>query len=193
VETLPWLSMLWGYIRTKCGRPFNKTSSPTDVTKSVRPPSTATRAKSPGTAPPMPLSGVVPGGLRPVGAGPTPALHVGAVGGEPLAVFSCCVGPVGAQNPIDCSITNYLANNTPRWANLRAYLDFRSTVREIMSSAWANGERPSPRAPVWTDLGSCNYNPSKGARLRPPQSFAIWSSGGADGSNTRYPGSCSSS
>ena len=62
------------------------------------PPSAAAGAKPPGTAPCMPLPGVVPGPLRPVGAGPTPA--PGAVGGEPFAVFSCCVGPVGAQNPI---------------------------------------------------------------------------------------------
>jgi hypothetical protein len=59
----------------------------------------------------QPGTGVVPGPLRPVGAGPTPAL--GAVGGEPLAVFSYCLGPVGAQNPIYCPITEYLANNTP--------------------------------------------------------------------------------
>jgi hypothetical protein len=58
---------------------------------------------------------------RSVGAGPTPA-H-GTAGGEPLAVFSCCVGPVCAhQNPICCSITEYVANNTPRWANVRVPL-----------------------------------------------------------------------
>jgi hypothetical protein len=68
----------------------------------------------------MPLPGVVPGSLRPVGARPTPAPW--AVGGAPFAVFSCCVGPVGAQNPICFSITEYVPNNTPCWANVRAPL-----------------------------------------------------------------------